>query len=400
MNLLRFTTISFMAAIAFPAAALALNPEDFAAKLSQTILAQSTVEVSFNSAVTKGDAVILSGVKIPSLGESKAARILNRTLTFTGVSETADGGYQAKQAFVDDIDFTDKGVNLVLKNIVFDNITIPGDPANDTLGAMLIYQGMSAGPFVVNIAGNDVFRIANIKTSVTLSDDQNIIDGSSEVTGIYADLSTVKERDAKQALDAFGITELNARMDGAFSWNLSDGLFAVNEASISIDNIGKLDITFALSGYTLAMVKQLQSASKELAGLDPDSSEYQARSLQMLMGTVTQLSFNNLSVRFDDDSISDKIITMAGKEKGMSRQDIIGTVKAMLPAVMADVASPVFINEVVAAVTSFIENPQSIEVTANPEKPLPALTIMAAAQDPSVVLDMLNVSVQANQEAK
>ena len=118
------------------------------------------------------------------------------------------------------------------------------------------------------------------------------------------------------------------------------------------------------------------------------------------MGAVTQLSFDGFGLRFDDASISEKVLNMLTKEKGMSRQDMIDTANAMLPAVMADVASPVFIEQVVGAVTSFLENPQSIEVTASPNAPLPFLTIMAAAKDPSAVLDMLNVSVAANQEAK
>ncbi|VAW22611.1 hypothetical protein MNBD_ALPHA12-900 [hydrothermal vent metagenome] len=400
MNLMRFTTISLMAAIAFPAAALAVNPEDFAAKLSETILAQSTLEISFDSALADGDTVILSGLKIPSLGESKAAEMLNRTLTFTGVSETADGGYQAKQASVDDIDFTRKGVNLTLQNIVFNNIRLPGDPANDTLGAMMIYQGMSAGPLAVNIAGSDVFKIDNIKTNTIVSSDQNLIEGSYAISGIYGDLSQVNDRDIKQLKEAFSISELTGRMDGAFSWNLGDGTLALNEASVSLDKIGKINLTLDLSGYTLALVKQLQEANKSLAKLDPDSSEYQARSLQMLMGAVTQLSFDSFGLRFDDASISDKVLNMLTKEKGMSRQDMIAAANAMLPAVMADVASPVFIKQVVGAVSSFLENPQSIEVTARPNAPLPFLTIMAAAKDPSAVLDMLNVSVEANQEAK
>ncbi len=400
MNLLRFTTISLMAAIAFPAAALALNPQDFADKLSQTILAQSALEISFDSATANGDTVTLSGLTIPSLEKSKAAQMLKRTLTFTGVSETADGGYQAKQASVDDIDFTNKGVNLTLKNIVFKDIVLPGDPAGDTLGSMLVYQGMSAGPFIVNIAGSDVFKIDNIKSNTTINSDQSVVDGSFAVSGIYGDLSQVNERDVKQMMTAFDISELNGRMDGAFSWNLGDGRLSVNEASLTLNNIGKIDVTFELSGYTLALIKQLQDANKSLAELDSSSSEYQARSLQMLMGAVTQLSFDSFGLRFDDDSISDKALTMLTKEKGMSRQDMIDTANAMLPAVMADVASPEFIKQVVDAVSSFLENPQSIEVNANPEAPLPFLTIMAAAKDPSAILDMLNVSVAANQEAK
>jgi len=400
MNLLRFTTVSLMAAIAFPAAALALNPQDFADKLSQTILDQAAVEITFNSATAEGDTIILSDWNIPALGKSKAAQILDRTLTFTGVSETADGGYTAQQASVDDIDFTKDDVNLVLRNVVFNNISLPGDPANDVLGSMLISQGMSAGPLVVNIGGTDVFRIDSIATSSIINADQSAVDGSYKVTGIYGDLSQVNERDAKQILTVFGITELNARMDGSFSWNLDDGNLIVNESSITIDNIGKLNVTLNLLGYTLDVVKQLQASNKELAGVDPTSSEYQTRSLQMLMGVVTRLSFNGFGLRFDDDSITDKVIAMLGEQNGMSRQDMIDAVSALAPAMMADVAPPELIKQVVDGVTSFIKSPQSIEIVSRPKAPLPFLSIMTAAQDPSAVLDMLNVSVQANQEAK
>ena len=121
------------------------------------------------------------------------------------------------------------------------------------------------------------------------------------------------------------------RSNGSFSWNLNDGRLVIKQAAIAIDNIGRLNLKFDLSGYTLAVFKQLQAANKALAETDPDSSEYQTRSLQMLMGVVTKLSFNGFGLRFDDASITDKIINMLNKEKGMSRQDMIDAFKAMGP---------------------------------------------------------------------
>jgi len=138
MNLLRLTTISLLAATAFPAGTLAeaLDPQDFADKLSQMILAQAAVEVSFDAASLDGDTIVLGEWNIPALGSSRGADILNRTFTFTGVTETADGGYRAEKAFIDDIDYTDDNINLVVRNIVFSDLLVPGDPASGPLSSM------------------------------------------------------------------------------------------------------------------------------------------------------------------------------------------------------------------------------------------------------------------------
>jgi len=399
MNLLRLTTISAVAAIAFPAGALALtlDPEDFADKFSQLLQSEAAIEITFNSATVDGDTIILGDWDIPALGSSRGADILDRTFTFTGVTETDDGGYRAEQAYIDDIDFTDDGVNLVVRNIVFKNVVVSGDPANDPLSWMQIYQAASMGPISVNIEGTDVFRIDNIGVTSTFNDDLSAIAGSYEVSGIYSDLSQIDDPEAKAQLASFDISEINARMGGAFSWDLSNGRVIVEESSISIDNIGKLDITFDISGYDLEVVQQLQNASKEMATAESDSSEYEARGLQILMGLVTKLSLNELGVRFDDDSITGKALTMMSEQAGIPDKQMIGALAAMAPAKLAGMAPPELIEQAVAAMSDFLKTPQSIEIRVQPETPLAFLSLMGAAKDPAALIDLLNVSVVANQ---
>ncbi len=402
MNLLRLTTITALAAIAFPAGALAqaLDPEDFAGKLSQMMQTLAAVEITFNSATVDGDTIILGDWNIPALGSSRGADILDRTFTFTGVTQTRDGGYRAEQAMIDDIDFTDDGVNLVVRNIVFNNVLVSGDPANDPLSSMKIYQSASVGPISVDIKGANVFRIDNIGVTSIFNDDQSAIEGSYEVSGIYSDLSQIDDPEAQAQLASFDISEINARMDGAFSRDLSDGRMVVEESSVTIDNIGKLDITFDISGYDLESIQQLQQAGKDLAGIEPGSPEYKARGLQTVMGLVTKLSLNEFAVRFDDDSITAKALAMMSERAGITDKQMIVGLAAMIPVKLAGMVPPDLIEQVVAAMTDFLKNPQSIEVSSKPEVALAFLSLMGAAKDPAALIDLLNLSVVANQAAE
>jgi len=245
-----------------------------------------------------------------------------------------------------------------------------------------------------------VFRIDNAVVTSTFNEDQSVNTGTYEVGGIYGDLSQIDDPGAEAQLAGFDLSEINARMAGAFSWDLNSGRVVVEESSISIENIGKLDITFDISGYDLEVVKQMQQASKDLVGVDPESPEYQARGLQIVMGLVTKLSLNEVGVRFDDDSITAKALAMMSEQAGIADKQMIAGLAAMIPAKLAGMAPPELIEQVVAAMSDFLKTPQSIEIRAQPEVPLAFLSLMGAAKDPVALIDLLNVSVVANQAAE
>ena len=394
---MRIATISTLAMLMFPANALALDARDFADKLSATFANLGAFEITFGNAVAEGDTITLSGWDIAGLNNGRGQEILDGTVVFEGVEETAEGGYTATQAVFNDIDYSDEGARIELRNMVASGIKVFADPKADILNSMQLYSAINAGPFKLTIDGDEVVSVASISSTSIANDDNSEFTGGYLVTGIHGDLSKVDDSDIEEMMAVLDISEINASMSGAFSWRVGDGKMVIDDSTISIENIGQISMSVDLLGYTLELVQKLQNASKEIQNLDPSSNEAELKSMQLMMSMVAELSLNGMAIRFDDDSLTNKMLAFAAEEEGLSLKGMISEIASVIPEVFASLDIPELQEEVSAAIITFLKDPRNIEIKASPTEPVPFLALMAASQNPSIANDLLNISVTANQ---
>lgn len=154
------------------------------------------------------------------------------------------------------------------------------------------------------------------------------------------------------------------------SWELQTGNLALDEYALDFKNVGRLNIAMDLSGYTLQFMKSLQEAAKA-AEANPNRKEAdQAMALAML-GLMQQLTFNSASIRFDDASITKKALDYAGSQQGVTGEQLAQSLKGLVPIMMAQLNLPELQNQVSSAVNAFLDNPKSLTISAEPEKPVP-----------------------------
>ncbi|MEP6566835.1 MAG: hypothetical protein ABJB10_17015, partial [Mesorhizobium sp.] len=166
---------------------------------------------------------------------------------------------------------------------------------------------------------------------------------------------------------------------------------------MSVDNAGTLGMTFDVGGYTLDFVKSMQEMQKKMAA-QPEGADNSAQGMALL-GLLQQLSFNSASVRFDDDSLTGKVLDYFGKQQGMSGKDIANQAKAIVPFGMAQLNNPELTAEVSAAVNKYLDDPQSLEISAAPPAPVPFALIMAGGMsNPLDLPKTLGVHVKANED--
>ncbi|TIQ76407.1 MAG: hypothetical protein E5X44_33155, partial [Mesorhizobium sp.] len=118
-----------------------------------------------------------------------------------------------------------------------------------------------------------------------------------------------------------------------------------------------------------------------------------------MLGVLQQLSFNSASIRFDDDSLTNKVLDYVGKQQGMSGKDVANQAKAVVPFGMAQLNNPELTAQVSAAVGKYLDDPQSIEILAKPPAAVPFALIMAGAMsNPTDLTKTLGVTVKANED--
>ncbi|MDV4182566.1 hypothetical protein R1521_29090 [Rhizobium brockwellii] len=372
--------------------ALALDGTDMMKKLNAATSAGGTV-ITFEKAEADGDTVTATGVQVGS-SSLPGDTLKIGDLTFEGVEEIEGGGYHATTVSFPDIDISHEEGRFSANEIQITGLTIPANATGDTLNDFLLYETVSTGPIALNIKGKDVLAIESIESNLERQDGGFAYDAN--VAGLKADLSQVEDANAKVAIEKLGLTTLDGAVTMKGIWEIESGKVAVDEYAFDFKNIGRLNFAVDFSGYTLGFIKSLQETVKT-AEANPNKEEAnQAVGLAML-GLMQQLTINSASIRFDDASITKKALDYAGSQQGVTGDQLAQSLKGLVPMMMAQLNMPELQNQVAAAVTTYLDRPKSLTISAVPEKPVPVPMIIGAAMGaPNTIPSVLGVKVTAN----
>ncbi|EJT07238.1 hypothetical protein [Rhizobium sp. CCGE 510] len=394
MNFYRTTRLMLSGAAIFSLAgsAFALDGTDLLKKINAAYAAQGGT-IAAEAVDIDGTTVTLKNVTVkPTGGESLPIG----EITLSGVEEDEDGGYYIEEAAFPDINKTQDGVTVTAQELTLGGISVPATPGGDTLDTMMLYETAHTGPVKVVKDGAEVFSLLETNMNLTLREDESGFDFDGAFKSMKADLTKTEDAQSKDAIEKLALQHVQGDITMKGAWELGPGTIDVSEFAFDFTNVGKLNLGFKISGYTMAFMKSMQDAMKESeAGADKDQSQ-QALGLAML-GLMQQLSFEAAQVRFEDASITKRALDYAGSQQNMSGKQMADSLKAMTPIMLAQLNIPELQNAVSAAVNTFLDDPKSLTVKAAPEKPVPFPTIVGAAMGaPNTLPQVLGVKVSAN----
>ncbi|RWM20087.1 MAG: hypothetical protein E5X53_13985 [Mesorhizobium sp.] len=377
---------------------LPLNPafaQDAAvADRLKAALAAQGVDISWTGVTGDASSMVLQGVAFKPAAEKEAFKIGDVKLE--GVTE-ADGGYEIETVSTSAFQHSEDGVTLDLSPFIIHDMTVPADGATGPLGSMMMYKSAELDNMTVKVADKTAFSMDGLAIEITPPADGKAMAFSGTTEKFNADLTLIEDPKSKDVINALGYQNItgNLKMEG--TWQPSDGKMELSKYDISVDNAGTLGVTLGLGGYTLDVIKALQEAQKKMAA-QPEGADNSAQGMAML-GILQQLSFNSASIRFDDDSLTNKVLDYAGKQQGMSGKDIANQAKAIIPFGMAQLNNPELTAQVSAEVGKFLDDPQSLEISAEPPAAVPFALIMAGAMsNPLDLPKTLGVTVKANED--
>ncbi|NTE57299.1 hypothetical protein G6M78_19730 [Agrobacterium tumefaciens] len=382
------------ALLTLSAPAFALDGGDVLKKINAAYATQGG-EIAAGSVAVNGTTVTLNGVTFNAAADP-AKKIPVGNITLEGVEEN-NGGYTIKNARFDNIDYKQENVEIKASDIYMSGLVIPADATTGTVDALMFYDEAHSGPVSVSIDGKQAFSLEESTATMSVSDDKASIGFELDASGFKADLSEVTDPATKDAIEKLELKALSGDMTMSGSWEVASGTVDVEEYAINLDNVGRLNMSFGFSGYTLDFIKSMQETVKAQAANPNKEQADQAASLAML-GLMQQLSFVNAEISFEDASITKRAIDYAASQQGMTGDQLAQTIKGMAPIMMASLNVPDLQNMVSAAVNAYIDNPKNFSITAEPEKPVPFPMIMGAAMGaPNTLPKMLGVTVTANE---
>lgn len=396
MRTSHFRTLLAGAALATLASpAFALDGADLLARLNATY-ATSGVTISAANIAVDGSTVTFEGTELKAAGAEAPIKL--GTVTMEGVEEDGDSGYTVETVGFQDVNVTEAESSVTAKDIAINGVSIPGTVTPGTLDSLVMYESATTGPINVSAKGKEVFSMSGMEANITRMDGDAGLEFDATLSDLKADLTTVEDPKAKDTLAKLGMTSLEGKVAMSGSWELASGKLAVDEYSFDFKDVGRLNLALEFSGYTLDFLKGIQEAIKASES-NPNKEEANAALGMSMMGLVQQLTFNSASITFEDASITKKLLDFAGSEQGVTGDQMAQSLKGLIPVMIAQLNMPDLQNQISAAANTFLDDPKSLTISAQPKEPVPFPMIMGAAMGaPQTIPQVLGVTVTANDE--
>jgi len=359
------------------------------AELLKAKLAASNITMNVGGSELSGSNVILKDVEITFAGSNDSLDV--DSTTFENVSEQGEG-YLVGKWVMQPFEKTEGGANMKFKGASLNNIQLMPAKADDPMSAFLVYESFDFAGFEVVEGGTRVFSVGTGKATISPYKPNEKLDFDMVLNDVYGNFTTAKDEQVKKTMADLGYSELNGKVTMKGSWNPSDGRMSVPEFAYDFKDVGRLNIALDVSGYTAQFAKQMQDMAKNAATQDSSAQG------MAMMGLMGQLTFHSLSIRFDDASLTNKLIDYAAKTSNQPRDAVVAQAKGMAPMAVMALQDATLMQKVSEAVTAYIDSPKNFEIKAAPAAPVSFAVLMASGMGaPAQLVQQLGVTVNANQ---
>ena len=362
---------------------------------------QQGMDLSWNSVSGDSSEMILEGVTIKPVDEKDALPI--GRIVLNGVSE-GSSGYLIETLTTSPFSKSGDGVAVDVSALVMSGLRLPAPDATDPMASMVVaYDRMELASMSVDVGGKRAFALEGLGFEMTAPESGRPMEFSGAAEKFSFDLTLIDDPQYKGIVQALGYDTVNGYLEMAGSWQPEDGRWSLSQYDVSFENVGTFGTTLDFGGFTPDVVKSIRDLSAKMAEAG-DGADSTASQMAML-GLLQQVTFNSVSLRFDDASLTNKAIGLVAQMQGQKPADIVNMAKASVPFAMMTLNSPDLTAEVSSAVNTYLDDPKSIEIATEPDAPVPFAMIMATAMsnpnDVSVTANalwkMLGLKVRANQ---
>lgn len=189
-------------------------------------------------------------------------------------------------------------------------------------------------------------------------------------------------------LKQLGYTDLTFNVTGDGEMTVSGDNFGMSgNVGLSGKDLGEIKVAYGALDIPVAVMAALQAAQK--AGTPPD--------FNALMPQLMNVALNNVQIRFEDASITKKLLPIIAKQSGMDEATMVASAGAMAQVGLMQLKNQAFTDQVVKSINAFLADPKSFTVNVKPAAPVKVQQIMTLdPANPGAAIDVLGVSVTAN----
>lgn len=387
-----FLALTGLAAAAAPSTASALEAQDVAKSL-RALMDSQGVKAQWAGISESGATITLEDFSFTSADTPE--RVTLGDVTMKDVSEEANH-YRVGDISLPSYQQTvDGGFTMRLDDMSASGLILPKDVDADPFGGVVRYDHARIGSATVSHDDKQLFVLDSLDVQMMAPTEK---DGTLEFRGTVkkfsADLKAVSKDREKARLDKLGYDTIAGKAEMAGSWRLSDGRLMLSQYEITVNDAGTFSMTLDISGYTPEFARTMREMSEKMQSA---SDEEKAGQALAMLGLAQQLNFHGTMLRFTDDSLTNKVLDLVAKQRGSSPADLVKQLKALIPLQLTPVLGAELTGRVADAVGRYLDDPQSLEIRAEPESPLSLQVLMGAAMtSPEALSKKLGLKIVAN----
>ncbi len=318
-------------------------------------------------------------------------------LDFTGITDQGNSLWQIGKST-----FTNTSVQMTGKDAAL-SATIPAasaegwyiravpatpTPKDELLSSLTFANKMTSGPITINATGQ-MLTIDSIDTTWNGDPATGAGKFSLKVNNLAVPQATVALFDTGSVWKQLGYDGLNFDIatDGDLTSN-GDTLGYAFNLSLAGRNIGALSLSAAVDNLPVAAYAQMLKDQTGGRGIDFATLSPQLQNVDIKGG----------SLRFDDASITKKILPLAAAMQGMDEKVLLASIPPTIQLTLVQLQNEALTKQAVDAVTAFLADPKSLMLSIKPEAPMKLLEFNALdPAKPGEAITKLGVSITANQ---
>lgn len=360
---------------------------------------QLKVKPTYKSLTTESDgSVVIEGLTatLPMQGDPTSKMSMSvAKVKFSGITDKGDGLFEVASAQYSDakIDIGSPEASFVVSvpqsSAEYWYIKALGDnpSASDILRAsMNVAKKMSAGAMTLTAAGQ-TFSADGYE--MTWDGDPATGSGKTDfkISNIAIPEAAVASLDPSGTLKQLGYSSLSFDVGGNGNIDIGSDKMGFNfDVFYAGKDMGTFKVGAGVAEIPAALLTELQKLEGQA---QPDPNTF----LPLVQG----IQLSRVAIRFEDQSITKKVIPLLAKMQGMDEATMLANAGAMVQLGLAELKNPAFTQKAVEAINAYLKDPRSITILAKPAQPISVQKLMALdPNNPGAAIDQLGVAISAN----
>ncbi|MFS8181132.1 hypothetical protein ACMG4P_06165 [Pseudovibrio denitrificans] len=291
------------------------------------------------------------------------------------------GAFAASNFEIDEADFKFSADRIAITDLYLPNEEDLRNPASD-LPTSLYSTAEVMGLLFEDRSSGQSMPIERVTIDFDINNGGFPIIASVQVANIVLN-RTMFAPPQQQLLDELGLPQVNADIDFEGEWNGDTGEVNIPSAAIVLRDLFSVQLSVQLEGLTDTVVEQIA----ELATKD------NVIALDLLQSAAVA----NFDLSLVNEGGLDEVLEQQAHRQGQSKSAYVRQLTDRAEKQFKRIPDQAKQLEFTEAVYSFLQNPQSITLSATPKAPISVTQILGvSAISPVSIISLLGIALEAN----